>query len=318
MSRGVMKGLAVAALVTVALMAGRQTQSVGASDAKYLGSKMCKACHTGTHPAAVNGWAASAHAGAMWKVGEATGSEKIVADFSSAPFPQAQVAYVLGTGRKYQSFLDADLKVLPGRWVVAQKSWEPQAAADAKKDCLGCHTTGYDPAAGKWTELAVGCEMCHGPGSAHAGGADKKATIVQPATLDPAHQAMVCGQCHSVGKSKDGQYTFAAGFRPGDDLDQYFTLAPLANLPKDRPWTQYNELRLGGGQHLASGTVCETCHDPHGGGAHMLREQGNALCLKCHAGKLTGPQHSEQALAATQCTTCHMPGGKHTFGKPGH
>jgi predicted CXXCH cytochrome family protein len=316
MSRGVMKALAVGLLVAVALMAGRQAQSIGASDAKYLGSKMCKACHTGTHPAAVKGWSASAHAGAMWKVGEATGDEKIVADFSSAPFPQAQVAYVLGTGRVSQAFLDADLKVLPGRWMVADKTWAPEAAVDAKSDCLGCHTTGYDPTAGKWTEAGVGCEMCHGPGSAHAGATDKKATIVLPSALDAAHQAMVCGQCHAAGKSKDGKYTFPAGFRPGDDLDQYFTLTSLANLPSV-PQVQYNQLRLGGGKHLAAGTVCETCHDPHDGGAHMLREQGNVLCLKCHAGKLTGPQHSEQALAAAQCTTCHMPGAKHTFVPPG-
>lgn len=285
--------------------------------AQYLGVKMCLACHQGTHAAQMAGWKASAHPKALWKVGDADADHKIVADFAkSPPFTKDKVAYVIGAGIRQQAFLDADLKVLPGEWVVKQGAWAPQEAVDAKQDCLGCHTSGYDARAGTWKDLGVTCEMCHGPGSGHVGASDKKGTIVVSTSLDPAHQAMVCGQCHSRGKSKDGAYPFPVGFHPGDDLDQFFTLTP--DVPRGARNGQYNELRLGGGKHLAAGTVCETCHDPHGGQPSMLRQSGNALCLKCHAGKLTGPQHSEAALKAVNCSMCHMPNGSHAFIPPKH
>jgi len=310
MKKGMVKGLVVAVGIALALGVGTHARGGVPADAKYLGSKMCMACHKGTNAAMVSGWAGSAHAKALWKIEEADSDHKVVADLSKAPFPKDKAAYVLGGGIKQQAFLDADLKVLPGKWVVKDSAWVPQDAVDAKKDCLGCHTTGYDPEAGTYKDLGVGCEMCHGPGSAHVSSSDRKGTIVKSSDLDPAPQAMVCGRCHSQGKSKDGRYPFAAGFHPGDDLDQFLVLTK--DVVKGAMNAQYNELRLGGGKHLAAGTVCETCHDPHGGKDHMLRETGNGLCLKCHP-KLEGPQHSEAALKSGQCSMCHMPSGSHVF-----
>jgi len=303
----------------LALLVGPSATGSVPAEAKYLGSKLCKACHQATHAEAIAGWTGSLHARALWKVDEADQTRKIVADFTkNAPFPKELVAYVLGTGRKYQMFLDSDFKVLPGEWVVKDSAWKPHEPADAKKDCLGCHTTGYDPEAGKWVELSVGCEMCHGPGSTHAAAKNKKASIVRIQALDAGRQAMLCGRCHSQGRSKDGAYPFAAGFRPGDDLDLHFTLTQ--QVPKGASNSQYNELRLGGGKHLASGVSCATCHDPHSAGAipHDLRGPINQVCLdeKCHGGKLTGPQHTPEALKSSTCNMCHMPAGSHSFVAP--
>ena len=41
-----------------------------------------------------------------------------------------------------------------------QKEWQAQGQPGA---CLVCHTTGYDPATGKWKEDGVACEACHSP-----------------------------------------------------------------------------------------------------------------------------------------------------------
>ena len=307
-------------VTTMALCADFQATGQAQEGAKYLGPKLCTACHRATHADVVASWSNSAHARAMWPIGDEDGKHQVVADFSkNAPFAREQVAYVLGTGRKYQSYLDKDLKVLPGEWVVKKQEWRPREPVDAAHDCLGCHTTGLDPETRKWAALGVSCEMCHGPGSTHAGAKDKKASIVRPEQLDPARRAMICGQCHAQGKSKEGCSPFPAGFRPGDDLEQFFTLA--TDIPKDAINSQYNELVQGGGKHLAEGTVCTTCHDPHGSvndHPSQLRQPMNQLCLteSCHGGKLTGPQHSEKALSSISCGVCHMPGGKHTFVPP--
>jgi predicted CXXCH cytochrome family protein len=288
--------------------------------AKYSGPKLCLACHKGMNADIVAKWSQSAHALAMWPITDQDADHKVVGDFSAnPPFPKDQVTYVLGTGRVYQSYLDKDLQVLPGDWVVADNAWRPRQATDGARDCVGCHTTGFDLATKKWAALGVGCEMCHGPGSVHVGAKDKKAAIVNPANLDPAHQAMVCGQCHAQGKSKDGSAAFPVGFRPGDDLNDYFVLA--TEIPKNAINSQYNELVQGGGKHLAAGVVCTTCHDPHGpvsGTSNDLRAPVPDLCLsaECHGGKLTGPQHSPEAVKTTSCVVCHMPGGKHTFVTP--
>ena len=315
MKRTTLRGMVIAVGLGVALAYGPGARGGVPADATYIGSGMCGHCHGQTSPA-VTGWKASEHAKAMWKVGEEPEGAKIVADFTkSPPFPQDKVAYVLGVGRRQQAFLDADFKVLPGYWIVKTGAWEAHEAVDAKKDCLGCHTTGYDPEAGTYKQMGVGCEMCHGPGSAHSAGADKLATIVQMKDLDAAHKAMVCARCHAVGQTKDGKYPFSPTFRPGDDLDQTFTVAPEA--PKTSVNTQYNELRFGGGKHLAVGTVCTTCHAPHSAAPGQLREAIPQLCQKCHA-KLEGTQHSETALKTVSCTACHMPGKRHTFVPPKH
>ncbi|MFB3879745.1 MAG: multiheme c-type cytochrome [Armatimonadota bacterium] len=302
----------VAAVVVACLGLTRYAGAGVPAGAKYAGSKLCMACHKATDSQMVTGWQESLHSRAFWPVEATDETHKIVADFAqSPPFARDQVAYVVGAGWKQQAFLDKDLKVLPGYWLVAEKRWDQRPATDARTDCLGCHTSGYDPEKAQWKEVGVGCEMCHGPGSTHAGSTDKKGTIVRLDSLDPVHQAMVCGRCHAYGHSKDGRYTFSPTFLPGDDLDASFVLEQT--VPANAVNSQYNELRLGGGKHLESGTVCTTCHNTHLGQAPSLRQQGNALCLQCHAGKLTGPQHSEEILKSAQCTGCHMPNGSHVF-----
>ena len=49
--------------------------------------------------------------------------------------------------------------------------------------CDGCHSVNYNIQTKTVTEWNVGCEKCHGPGSAHAN-APSKANIVNPARLE--------------------------------------------------------------------------------------------------------------------------------------
>ncbi len=64
--------------------------------------------------------------------------------------------------------------------------------------CLPCHTTGFNPATGHYSEESVGCEGCHGPGlqaykQVMAGNTDEHKRLIR---LNP-DSALVCSRCHN-------------------------------------------------------------------------------------------------------------------------
>ncbi len=67
-----------------------------------------------------------------------------------------------------------------------------------QENCLPCHTTGFNPATGHYSEKSVGCEGCHGPGadpvkSVLAGNVQAHRDAVR---LDP-DSTLVCVRCHN-------------------------------------------------------------------------------------------------------------------------
>jgi predicted CXXCH cytochrome family protein len=279
----------------------------------YKGSPVCAMCHKNTNKEIVDGYQSSPHAKAMQKADD---KDAIVADFSAnAPFTKDKVAFVLGVGRHEQAYMDADLKVLPAVWDVKAKAWKASDAADGATQCIGCHTTGYDPAKKTYLQAGVGCEMCHGPGSEHMMG-DKKTTIVNPKSLSPQLQAMDCGQCHSAGKDNpSGKYAFPIGYRPGDDLTKVFADAKPMAAGRNQQYSEFIQSK-----HSKVGLSCVTCHDPHNtvGKPGQLKKPLPDLCLDCHAAKIKDmATHAPSAPEGATCATCHMPAGRHIFTKPG-
>ncbi len=70
---------------------------------------------------------------------------------------------------------------------------------DYRKKCLPCHTTGYDEAAGKFSEEGVTCEACHGAGEVFAyfmdiGKAPEGQKLAKVGTFGTPYN--VCGPCH--------------------------------------------------------------------------------------------------------------------------
>lgn len=192
---------------------------------------------------------------------------------------------------------------------LSVKKEEKTEPIDGGKQCVGCHTTGYDPKTRQWDQPNVNCESCHGPGSLHKAAGDKT-KITNPASLTPERQAMVCGQCHSKGTDKTKTYAFPVGFRPGDDLSKVFIDAKPKTPGMNQ---QYSEML--GGKHFANKVICTSCHDPHGpvqGTEHQLKKPINALCLDCHKDKDIA-KHKPGMPADTTCAVCHMPGGAHVF-----
>jgi hypothetical protein len=50
---------------------------------------------------------------------------------------------------------------------------------------------------GKPNEINMGCETCHGPGSAHEKSKESFSSIVSPNKLAAERASMICVQCHS-------------------------------------------------------------------------------------------------------------------------
>jgi predicted CXXCH cytochrome family protein len=314
MKKNVFLLLAISAIVLIAAMVVADVHS-----ASYKGTKLCMMCHKATHPTIVKGFQKSAHFKAMQNAAD---ENAIVGDFSTnTAFKKDQVAFVLGSGRTEQAYLDAKFQVLPATWDVKSKTWKPAQAVDGSTQCIGCHVTGYNADTKAYTNLGVGCESCHGPGSEHVA-SPKTVTPVKPKNLTPALSAMICGSCHSVGKDPTGKYAFPVGYRPGDDLTKFFVDAKPTMPGRNQQYSDWITSK-----HAKANVTCETCHNPHNEDLnaddtskypHQLRKPINDQCLGCHAAKVKDlATHAPNAPAGATCATCHMPDGRHMFTEPG-
>ncbi len=174
--------------------------------------------------------------------------------------------------------------------------------------CLACHSTGFDvdaipPLAERATnnyrledlasELGVGCESCHGPGSLHIEmltGNGQIGNIINPKRFKSHEQFDACGSCHA---RNDGSKHFAGrndapGFLIGDDLEDHVTVTRWPNEARFHDdgagfshRMQYNDMEQG----PKAGMNCSTCHDVHNDNA-LRMESFDALCASCH-----GPGH---------------------------
>jgi predicted CXXCH cytochrome family protein len=194
--------------------------------------------------------------------------------------------------------------------------------------CAECHSTNlkknYDPEtetyATTWSEISVGCEACHGPGSRHVAWA-KLPDMARPAT---AHQGLVvptagisstqvvelCAPCHSR-RAELGDYDHT-GRRLLDHalpalLDEGLYHADGQQQDEVYIYASFLQSKM-----YARGVKCSDCHDSHS--AKLLRD-GNALCLQCHQPEAfdTAAHHFHKAVVdgkpsdGARCVTCHMP-----------
>jgi predicted CXXCH cytochrome family protein len=209
--------------------------------------------------------------------------------------------------------------------------------------CADCHATNlrknYDPAthryASEWSELAVGCEACHGPASEHLGWArstrrtaapqgshglavrlDERAGIrwaLDPSSGEPRRseprrserEIEVCARCHA----RRGQLTDRVS--AADGLHQGFAvsvLEPGLYYPDGQMREEaYNYGSFLQSRMYAAGVTCGDCHEPHSG---ATRFAGDALCTQCHeAGRYAASRHHLHAAdsAGARCVSCHAP-----------
>jgi predicted CXXCH cytochrome family protein len=229
------------------------------------------------------------------------------------------------TGKKRWFSLYPGEKIAPDdplHWTGRYQNWNLM--------CGECHTTnlrkGYDPKADTydttWSELHVGCQACHGPGSDHVAWARKGGRGAESGLVvgfkpgDARYEVDACATCHSR------RSRIADGEHPGRPL--YDTLRPETLRPglyhadgqqQDEVY-EYGSFRQS--RMYSRGVRCTDCHNPHSG---KTKAEGNALCSQCHrpegnprfatlaSGAYDAPSHHfhKAGSSGAQCVNCHMP-----------
>jgi predicted CXXCH cytochrome family protein len=338
-------------LLLVSSMLGAQSaapqfgnESASVAKPHYVGSEACKSCHLAQY----NSWKKSRMANIL--LDPKKDPEAVVGDFTHPDpvrtFTLDDVAFTYGGRFKQRYFTRRgdDYFPLPAQWDVAKKKWLPyhvEAGTDwwvpyygptnfdrpTGPTCDGCHSVNYDVHTKQVTEWNVGCEKCHGPGSAHVAHATK-GNIVNPGTLDFVRANDVCIQCHSQGRPLrnpiEGKYfDWPVGFTAGERLADYWQLEETK--PGTTNFFQYADLtshknRMQGNDFVQSNMYhrelrCFDCHEVHSSTVSNLPVSGNALCLGCHTkqnpaglrGTVSEHTHHAATSAGSQCTACHMP-----------
>lgn len=206
--------------------------------------------------------------------------------------------------------------------------------------CAGCHSTDlqkrYDAKTERfdtrWSDINVGCEACHGPGSAHVawarGGArpnlpSQGLTVPKIPTGRWEFATPGAGIAHWNGGERHGAMDtcFVCHSRRREIANPLRADVPLLDqiVPSlIEPGLYAADGQIDGevfeyGSFLQSrmyraGVICQDCHQPHDG---KLRASGNGLCAQCHApATFDTPEHHHHAAgsAGSQCVDCHMAG----------
>lgn len=246
-----------------------------------------------------------------------------------------------------------------GDWLFneeTKKLANPSQAKSFDKECASCHYNGYTltknaagdyiagasndhrgevdiDGDGKPNEINMGCETCHGPGSAHdkAKEIDMPSTIVSPNKLAAERASMICIQCHSrpQGNLNNDQPVNTANkmMLPGTSrnvfLKDYTTREDAAakdywadglhSKSHHQQGTDFiKSSKHRNGSHLVA---CADCHDTHGNGkfAHQLKADPKTAeaCTSCHKGSADLKTHLADKSKCTvdeskiTCSDCH-------------
>ncbi|MEE8512721.1 MAG: cytochrome c3 family protein, partial [Acidiferrobacterales bacterium] len=215
-------------------------------------------------------------------------------------------------------------------WTGPYKNWNAR--------CAECHATGYEkrysPVTRRYSstqaETGVGCEACHGPGSAHVAWARDRTSFDQVAwkgvnalgftigfdRKKAATEIQQCASCHSRREAFGDTSPI-----PGTPFHDSYRLARLRDGLYHADGQIRGEVYVHGSflqsKMYARGVTCTNCHNPHTG---ALKAKGNAVCTQCHnpsgnpdfptlkKADYDTPSHHfhKPGSDGAQCKSCHM------------
>ncbi len=163
---------------------------------------------------------------------------------------------------------------------IFQQDWSKQGSAVT---CLECHTTGYDPATGKYEEEGVTCEACHGPMQTNH--------PQNPMPITP--DATLCARCHK---------TTTDEWRASNHGQMNINCESCHNSHSQQPRAaSINEL-------------CGNCHKDTGSSfTHGTHSTAGLQCSNCHmatashassTGGLFATGHTF-SVGSEACISCH-------------
>ncbi|GAV24147.1 hypothetical protein ciss_00800 [Carboxydothermus islandicus] len=318
----------------------------------FVTSEKCKTCH----PTEYSSWKEDTYHSKMimkrdegilkdavlkWvydQDGNGTNDGPTIGNVTKETFSILDVQYVVGSYWKQRYLVK---NKVTGGWQLLNKQfnrmtgkWENYGNAnDWNMMCATCHTTGYkltyydpaNPATSKatWSELNVGCEACHGPGSVHVY-TKSKLDIWNPAKKTKAEQTRACGYCHirvenEKYKSPQGNYRedlpapeVGKTFMPWDDWTKWYPEELVA--PGIQPEDPFDKSYTGDLAGLFKTDVLSTTYGVYEEAKHHQQYQGfiqsnhykkNILsCNDCHSPHKTKKTATLIDPKAT-CSTCH-------------
>ena len=277
---------------------------------RFVTSKVCGTCHEVEY----KGWQKTFHSTVI-RDAKANPSA-ILADFSAEelPFTREEVEYTIGShwDQRYMKRIGDEYYVLPRLWSVQSKEWRPYSVWSWKRKpysryCAGCHTTNYNPANKTIAEEGIGCESCHGPGGKHAESEGDPELIVNPVKLPKDRGNMICASCHVRGTDKSGEYYFALGYLPGEDLSEYYT--PMEINPDEEPGPAlarlYGEWR--DNMLNSSRAKCEVCGIAGQNPTEEKKDSAMEFCFSCHNFRTKMQLHTHHPdTVDLACPDCHV------------
>ena len=254
------------------------------------------------------------------------------------------VQYVMGSGKFAEAYLLRDGDYLlqsPVTWYVSDDEYAMAPGYDEpvhhgcnrviEARCLFCHAGMISrsqiqrPAI---TELAIGCERCHGPSANHvafhqsaANDADAgnstqitsatQADSIDPASLDRTELESICAQCHlSADVVVDAPGKSVWDFVPGEDFASTRLVYLAEDGIDDDPFSMhFDDLWQSACYKQSETMTCITCHDPH---HDQPQENIDAVyrdaCIRCHQNDQCGvPLQRRLDEQQNRCVVCHMP-----------
>ncbi len=255
-------------------------------------------------------------------------------------FP-AQVT--IGSGTRGRSYLHIDGDYVwqsPISWFSTSHRWDVSPGFDLGfatqrpivSECLYCHVQSHnavEDTVNKYREpiqasqLAIGCERCHGPGELHSeervadtwkssAQGDIDTSIVNPAHLSESLQMSICAQCHLSGKERVVRRgKKETEFRPGMPFEMFVTAflahpdAPFRN----KAVSHFDQSALAKCRTSIGGPLlCTSCHDPHQSPEPTLAvSYYNQKCIDCHANQGCSAPIEKRQEKDDSCIACHMP-----------
>jgi predicted CXXCH cytochrome family protein len=231
-------------------------------------------------------------------------------------------------------------------WTRTNFNWNAMCAECHSTNLKKNYTSETDTYSTSWSEIDVSCEACHGPASKHVTWAkkepgwealnnDKGLPVlfdehkdvhwkINPETGNAQRsvdrtserEIEVCAQCHSRRAVISNDYSpgklFMDHYMPRLlDEGMYFADGQI----DDEVYVYGSFLQS---KMYHAGVTCSDCHDPH---SMQLRQQGNGVCLQCHAADKfdTAKHHFHKAgTEGALCSECHMPPRNYMVVDPRH